>query len=228
MKLLSTMGVKGVLDTVMPAYAATAGLEVDASFDPTVLMLKRVRGGERGDGIILTTHGIDALISEGILDPGFRVVYARSQVGLAVQAGAAHPDISTTDAVKRTLLAAKSIVYSRQGQSGIFFAELIERLGIAEAVNAKALIISSGITGHETAAGRAEIAVQQVSELMLVPGIELLGALPAEIQDDVVFAGATFVGATNAQAAKALLQHLASSEHAGLYRSKGLEPVSAG
>ena len=228
MKLLSTMGVKGVLDTVMPAYAATAGLEVDASFDPTVLMLKRVRGGERGDGIILTTHGIDALISEGILDPGFRVVYARSQVGLAVKTGAAHPDISTTDAVKRTLLAAKSIVYSRQGQSGIFFAELIERLGIAEAVNAKALIISSGITGHETAAGRAEIAVQQVSELMLVPGIELLGALPAEIQDDVVFAGATFVGATQAQAAKALLQHLASGEHAGLYRSKGLEPVSAG
>ncbi len=227
MKLLSTMGVKGVLDVVMPAYAATSGTTIDASFDPTVLMLERVRGGERGDGIILTTEGIDALMAEGLLEPGFRIVYARSQVGLAVKAGAPRPDISTTAAVKRTLLEAKSVVYSRKGQSGIFFAGLIERLGIATEVNAKAMIISSGITGHEAAAGRAEIAVQQVSELMLVPGIDLLGPLPADIQDDVVFAGGVFKGAAEAAAAKGLLSHLANPAHAAVYRSKGLEPAAA-
>ena len=227
MKLLSTMGVKGVLDVVMPAYAAASGVKVDTSFDPTVLMLERVRGGERGDGIILTTDGIDALMAEGLLEPGFRIVYARSQVGLAVMAGAPRPDISTTAAVKRTLLEAKSVVYSRKGQSGIFFAGLIERLGVAKEVNAKALIIASGITGHEAAAGRAEIAVQQVSELMLVPGIDLLGALPADIQDDVVFAGGVFKGAAEAAAAKGLLSHLAGPALAAVYRSKGLEPVAA-
>lgn len=226
MKLLSTMGVKGVLDVVMPAYAATAGIKVDASFDPTALMLERVRGGERGDGIILTTHGIDALMAEGLLEPGFRVVYARSLVGLAVKAGAPRPDISTTAAVKRTLLDAKSVVYSRKGQSGIFFAGLLERLGIDKEVNAKAIIIPSGTTAHETAAGRAEIAVQQVSELMLVSGIDLLGPLPADIQDDVVFAGGVFKGATAAVAARGLLRHLAAPQHAAIYRGKGLEPLA--
>ncbi len=227
MKLLSTMGVKGVLEVVMPAYAAASGVKVDTSYDPTALMLERVRGGERGDGIILTTEGIDALIAEGLLEAGFRIVYARSLVGLAVKAGATRPDISTTAAVKGALLEAKSVVYSRKGQSGIFFAGLIERLGIAKEVNAKALIISSGIMGQEVASGRAEIAVQQVSELMLVPGIELLGPLPADIQDDVVFAGGVFKGAAEATAAKGLLSHLAGASHAAVYRSKGLEPVAA-
>lgn len=226
MKLLSTMGVKGVLDAVMPAYAAAHGLQIDSSFDPTALMLERVRGGERGDGIILTTEGIDALIGEGVLEAGYRRPYARSLVGLAVKAGAPRPDISTPEAVIRTLLGAKSIVYSRKGQSGIFFAALIERLGIADEVNAKAIIIQSGTTAKETAAGRAQIAVQQVSELMLVPGIDLLGPLPPDLQDDVVFAGGVFKGAGEGAAARGLLGHLASPGHAAIYRAKGLEPVA--
>ena len=226
MKLLSTMGVKGVLDEVMPAYIEARGLTVVTSFDPTALMLERVRAGERGDATILTTEGIDALIAEGVLAPGLRVPYARSLVGLAVKAGAPRPDISTKAAVIRTLREARSIVYSRKGQSGIFFAGLIERLGIAAEVNAKAIIIPSGTTAHETAAGRAELAVQQVSELMLVPGIDVLGSLPMDIQDDVVFEGAVFKGAADAAGAKALLEHLARPEHAALYRAKGLQPIS--
>lgn len=225
MRLLSTMGMKGVLDAVMPAYAATNGLQVDASYDPTALMLERVRSGERGDAAILTTDGIDALIAEGVLELDCRTPLARSLVGLAVKAGAPRPDISTREALIATLLAARSIVYSRNGQSGIFFAGLIERLGIAEAVNAKAIIIASGMTAKETAAGRSEIAVQQVSELMLVPGIDLVGPLPPDSQDDVVFAGGVFRGGADAAAAKALLGHLADRAHAALYRAKGLEPA---
>jgi molybdate transport system substrate-binding protein len=227
MKLLSTMGVKGVLDAVIPAYAAANSLVIDATFDPTVLMLERVRGGERGDATILTVEGIEALTAEGILVPDCRIPLARSLVGLAVKAGAPRPDISTRGTVIRTLLEARSIVYSRKGQSGIFFAGLIERLGIANEVNAKAIIIPSGTTAHETVAGRAEIAVQQVSELMLVPGIDLLGPLPMDIQDDVVFEGGLFRGAAGAAAARSFLTHLAEPGHASLYRAKGLEPAGA-
>ena len=112
------------------------------------------------------------------------------------------------------------------GGGGRHRSKVFQRQGAKE-VNAKALIIASGITGHEAAAGRAEIAVQQVSELMLVPGIDLLGALPADIQDDVVFAGGVFKGAAEAAAAKGLLSHLAGPALAAVYRSKGLEPVAA-
>jgi molybdate transport system substrate-binding protein len=222
------MGVKGVLDAVLPAYLATNGQSIETTVDPTALLLERVRGGERGDAIILTTEGIVTLTAEGVLEPATRIPLARSLVGLAVKAGAPRPDISTREAVIRTLLEAKSIVYSRKGQSGIFFAGLIERLGIAEAVNAKALIITSGTTAGETVAGRAEIAVQQVSELMLVPGIDLLGPLPADLQDDCVFAGGLFRGAPEAAAANRLLAHLAAPARASVYRAKGLEPITQG
>ena len=226
MKLLSTLGVIGVLDGAKAECEAAAGGPIERSFDPTQRMLERIADGERADVAILTTAGVETLIKSGVLAAGTRVDLARSLVGIAVQAGAPKPDISTVEATKRTLTNARSVVYSRKGQSGIFFAGLIERLGIADEVNRRAIIQETGTTAKLVAKGEAEIAVQQVSELMIVKGIDLVGPLPLEIQDDLVFAGAVFAGSPNADAARRFLSFLAQPQLAGLYREKGLEPVN--
>ena len=226
MKVLSTMGVKGVFDAIVLAHEDVIGTAVTPVFSPTALLLDRIRAGERADAAILTRAGIEALVAEGILTSGTRVDLARSLVGLAVKAGAPKPDISTTEAVRRALLEARSIAYSRNGQSGIYFAQLLERLGIADEVNTKAIVIESGATAAEAAAGRAELAVQQVSELMLVPGADVVGPLPSDIQDDVVFSGATFAGAPHAAEAARMIGCLADPKHAAVYRASGLEPLA--
>ncbi len=225
MKLLSTLGVIGVLRAVQAKCEAVAGTQIETSYDPTQLMLERIANGERADVAILTTAGIETLTKQGVLVAGSRVDLARSLVGLAVKSGAPKPDITTVEATKRALTDAKSVVYSRKGQSGIFFAGLIERLGIADAVNRRAIIVEAGTTAALVAQGQAEIAVQQVSELMIVPGIDIVGPLPGEIQDDLVFAGAVFAGSANAGAGQRLLEFLATPALAALYRDKGLEPV---
>lgn len=226
MKLLSTLGVIGVLEVVMPEWETANGVKVDASYDPTALMLERIAKGERADAAILTSAGVDTLIAQGVLAAGSRVDLARSLVGLAVKSGAPKPDLSTVEATKRALLAARSIVYSRKGQSGIFFAQLIERLGIAKEINSRAIIVESGTTAGLAAEGRAELAVQQVSELMLVPGVDIAGALPAELQDDLVFSGAVFAAAAQAGQAKSLIAAMAETRRAAVYTQKGLQAIN--
>jgi molybdate transport system substrate-binding protein len=181
--------------------------------------------GETADLAILTETAIEAQMARGLLLPGSRVDLARSFVGIAVRAGAPRPDIGSAAAVTRTLLAARSIAYSRAGASGIFFADLIRRLGIEAAVNAKAIIIPEGLTGALVARGEAELAVQQVSELMAVPGIDILGRLPAEIAGITTFSGGVFAGARQAEAARALLAFLAAPAHRAIFAEGGLEPA---
>lgn len=227
MKIMSTLAVKGVLDELTPLFEAKHGIKIDYSFDPTVMMLRRVAAGERADAGFLTSDGIEQLCKEGLLQPTTRVDFAKSEVGLAVRAGAPKPDISTVDAVRKTLIDCKSIVYSRTGASGVFFASLIKKLGVEDVVNAKATIVNAGFTAETVAEGKAELGVQQISELMIVPGIDIAGALPQEIQENLLFAGAVFKGSDHPAIGIAFLKFLALPEHAGLYRRKGLVPVAA-
>lgn len=226
MKLLSTLGVIGVLRVVMPEWEAASGVKVDASYDPTALMLERIAAGERGDAAFLTSAGVDRLIAQGVLKAGSRVDIARSLVGLAVPAGAPKPDLSTVEATTKALLAARSVVYSRKGQSGIFFAGLIERLGIAAEINARATIVEAGTTADGIVDGRGDLAVQQVSELMLVDGVDIAGALPAELQDDLVFSGGIFAGSPHAGRAASLIAAMADPARAALYTQKGLQAIN--
>ena len=228
MKLLSTLGVIGVLRVVMPEWEKAKGVTVDASYDPTALMLERIAAGAKADAVFLTSAGVDRLIALGVLKAGGRVDVARSLVGLAVPAGAPRPDVSTVEATKQTLLAARSVVYSKKGQSGIFFAGLIERLGIAAEVNAKATIVEAGTTADGLIDGRGDLAVQQVSELMLVEGVDIVGALPAEIQDDLVFSGGIFAGAAQPGLAASLIAAMADPGRTALYTQKGLEALNRG
>lgn len=221
LKLFSTLGVVGVLEELLPRL----GLKVDAAYEPTKRLVERIQTGERADLAILTSEAVDELTASGVLAAGSRVDLARSYVGMAVAPGAKRPDISTVEAFRRTLLEAKTIGYSRAGASGIFFAGLLERMGLAETVNAKATIIPSGLTGQLLLDGKVELAVQQVSELMAVPGIDLLGRIPLELQPDTIFSAALFASSARAAEAKDFVAAISGPAIAALYNEKGLEPV---
>jgi molybdate transport system substrate-binding protein len=223
--VLSTLAVQGALPRLAADFERTAGAQVAAEFAPTNGLVARIKAGEAADMAILTREAIDELVGLGLLDEATVVDLVRSLVGLAVKAGAAKPDIGTPDGLRRTLLEARSVAYSRIGASGVVFARLIERLGIAEAVNAKATIIASGLTGELVARGGTELAVQQLSELMLVPGIDIVGALPPSLQPPGIFSAAVFAGSVQAGVARAFLQSLASTDAAAAFRMAGLEPA---
>jgi molybdate transport system substrate-binding protein len=225
LRLLSTLAVQGALRGSLGRCETAAGVTVDADFSPTVGLLARIRGGERADAVVLTAEGVEELIAEGVLDGASRVDLVRSHVGLAVRAGAPHPAIGSVEELRAVLLEAPSIAYSRTGASGIAFATLIERLGIAEAVNAKARIIPAGFTAALAASGEVALAVQQVSELLAVPGIEVIGRLPRELETVAVFTAAAFRGTPNAEASQRLIGFLASAEMAPVLEAAGLEPI---
>ena len=156
--------------------------------------------------------------------PSSCVQLAKSFVGIAVKAGAVHPDIATEVALRATLLAARSVAYSKIGASGILFAQLIERLGIAAEINARATIIPSGFTAEKLVSGEADLAVQQISELKQVPGVEVVGSIPRNLQTPAVFSAGIIAASTKAEQAERLLRYLASPEVAPVLRESGLEP----
>jgi len=222
-RLLSTLALRGALVQLAEQYRAAKGVTLDADYAPTVGLLKRLRDGEKADVLILTREGLDELVAEGAVVAASKIDLARSYVGLAVKAGAPHPDISTEAALVSALLAARSVAYSKIGASGIYFAELIERLGIAAEINAKATI-TAGFTAERLMSGEADIAVQQLSELKQVAGVELVGPIPLSLQTAAIFTGGRMAALENADQADALLTYLASSEVAPVLRESGLEP----
>jgi molybdate transport system substrate-binding protein len=222
-RLLSTLALTGAVPSVAGRYQAAGGARIDADFAPTLGLLDRLRGGEDADVVILTREGLDDLAGRGKVVAETCVDLARSFVGIAVRAGADHPDIATEQALRATLLGAR-VAYSRIGASGIFFAELIERLGIAREVNARARIIPSGFTAELLVTGEAELAVQQLSELKLVAGVDVVGPIPGHLQIPVVFSAGRLVASQRAIQSDALSKYLASPEVAPVLRLSGLEP----
>jgi molybdate transport system substrate-binding protein len=194
---------------------------MEVEFDTTMRLLKRIEAGELADNAILTDAGVEGLMAQGVLVPGSRRDLALSHIGMAVKAGAPRPDISTLAALRATLLAAPSIAYSGAGASGLFFAGLLERLGLAEAVNAKATIIPQGFTAALAARGEVALAIQQISELMAVEGVDILGKLPPEANTGAVFSAGLFAGAD--PAAAAALDWLAAAMDAPTLAAGGLE-----
>lgn len=215
MRLFSTLGVATVLRRL--------DLPAEIRFDPTARLLAAIAEGARADVAILTDAGVEALMAQGILAAGTRRDLAHSYVGLAVPPGAPHPRFGTVEELRATLLATPSLAYSRAGASGIFFAELLERLGIAEEVNAKATVIPHGFTAELAARGEVALAIQQVSELMAVEGVEVLGKLPEGANTCAVFSGALFAGAD--PGAAALLDAIASAMTPEALRAGGLDPA---
>src|ERR1700676_2168826 len=185
-RVLSTLALKAAVQNLAGPFEATGGARIDADFAPTLGLLDRLQSGESADVVILTREGLDGLAAQGSVVSETCVDLARSYVGIAVKAGADHPDIATEPALRATLLGGR-VAYSRIGASGILFARLIERMGIASEVNARARIIPSGFTAERLVSGDADLAVQQISELKQVSGVEVVGPIPRELQIPAVF-----------------------------------------
>jgi molybdate transport system substrate-binding protein len=228
----STIGVRSAAEELFQEFEKTSGhqlaVTLNVSWGTAPMLVKRIESGETADVLILSRAGIDQLNKQGKIAPGSDVTLAGSGVAIAVKKGAAKPDIATPEALKRTLLAAKSIAYSEPsagGASGVYFAKLLERMGIAEAMKPKTKYPpAGGFSAALLLTGEAELAVQQKPELLHVAGAEIVGFLPGDLNMVTEFAAAITSESKNGEAGKSLIGFLQSSDAKAVFRSKGLDP----
>jgi molybdate transport system substrate-binding protein len=223
-KLLASSAMKGACLELIPQFEKATGHQVSAAWSSTPDVQKRISAGEAADLIILGDSGTEELIKQGKLAPGSRANFAKSGIGVAVRAGAPQPDISSAEAVKRSVLAAKSVAYSA-GASGTYLVSMFQKLGISDEVKAKTAEVKPGEpVGEVVARGDAEIGFNQMSELIRVNGIQILGPLPAEIQNITVYSGGIHTATKEADGATALVKFLTAPAAVPIIKKHGLEP----
>jgi molybdate transport system substrate-binding protein len=215
---------------LVPDYESISQNKLVTEFGPSMgtthnAIPVRLERGEAIDVVIMAAPALDVLIQQGKVREGSRVDLVQSKIGMAVKAGAPHPDISTVKALKQTLLAAKSIAYS-DSASGVYLStELFPKLGIADKIKNKSKKIEADPVGGVVATGEFEIGFQQISELRPVKGIDIVGELPPGAQKVTIFAAGIPTTAAHPEAAKALIEWLASPEAHDAIKKSGLEPV---
>lgn len=214
-RVMTSGGFTAAFLEVVPEFERTTGHKVVTAFGASMgnapdSIPSRLGRKEPADLVILADAALEALIRQGRVVAGSRVDLARSRIGMAVRAGAPKPDISSVEALKRTLLLAASIAYSASASGVYLSTELLPRLGIADQVRAKSRRIESERVGAVVARGEAEIGFQQISELLSVPGIDYVGPLPHEVQRVTVFSAGVATAATASEAARALIAYLSS------------------
>ena len=224
--VFSTIGVRSAAEQLFAQFDK-ASHKLAVTWGTAPMLVKRIEDGDTADVVVLSRAGIDALNKLGKIASGTDTTLASSGVGIAVKAGAPKPDISTPEALKRTLLAAKSIAYSEPsagGASGVYFAKLLERMGIAEEMKPKTKYPPpGGFSANLLMTGEAELAVQQKPELLHVAGAEVIGLLPGDLNVVTEFAAAIMAGSKNGELATAAIKMLKSSEAATMFRAKGLD-----
>ena len=224
LKVLSTQATEDTYRELVPQFEKATGHKVATIFTGTLDAQKRLAAGENYDMIIMASPAIDAQIKAGKVVSGSRVDLAKSGVGAAVPKGAPKPDISTTEALKKTLLAAKSIGYST-GPSGVYMISLFERLGLMDQVKPKLKQTPTGVfVGTIIANREVEVGFQQVSEVGNFPGVDYIGPLPADVQQMTVFSSGIVVDAKEAEPARTLVKFLTTPEAGAAFRKRGMEP----
>ena len=229
-KVLTAGAFKQVLLVLMPDFEKQTGHKVVLENDTVGALTKRIEGGEAFDLAVLTPAAVNDLSTKGKFVAGSRTNLGRVGVGVVVKEGAPKPDISSVDAFKKTLLAAKSVAYidpAAGGSSGIYVAGLLDKLGVAADVKPKAKLIPGGAVAEHIARGEAEIGIHQISEILPVKGITLVGPLPADIQNYTVYAAGLGANGKESEAAKALLKTLSGPAAADVLKSKGMEPAGS-
>jgi molybdate transport system substrate-binding protein len=222
-KVLSTQATEEAYRELLPQFEKATGHKVTTVFTGTLDANKRLAAGETYDLLIMASDAIDTHIKGGKV-AGNRIDLAKSGVAVGVKAGAPKPDIGSVEALKKTVLAAKSIGYAT-GPSGIYIVSLFEKLGLTEALKPKLKQTTSGVfVGTLIASGEAEIGFQQVSELIHFPGVDYVGPLPAEVQRYTMFSTGVIAGAAQADAAKALAAFISAPAAAQAYKKRGMEP----
>ena len=226
LRLMCAFAVRGAFDrSIVAAFEAESGRALRIEWDTTVGIAGRIMEDAQADVVVVVSEAMDRLVQAGKVSADGRVDIAQSRIGLAVPAGAPHPDISTIEALKRTLLDARSVCYSMAGASGLHLKPLFERIGIADAVNRRATVIPSGFTAESLLSGEADIALQQLSELRVVPGVEGVGPLPEAAQKVSTFSAAVPVTAFDPACARDFVRFLASEAAVEAYRTSGLDPL---
>jgi len=224
-KVMAANALKDAYLELVPAFEKATGHKVTTVWSGTEAIARRVAAGEAVDVVLVAAPSVDRLIAAGRLAPGSRTDFAKSGVGVAVRAGLPRPDISSGQALKRSVLAAGSIAYS-SGPSGFYLEELFKRMGIADQIAHKVKQPASGVQVADLLArGEADLGFQQVPELLHAKGVDYLGALPPEIQNVTVYAGGVHVAAASPDAAGALLRALAAPQAAPILRRIGMEPA---
>jgi molybdate transport system substrate-binding protein len=224
-RVIASNGVKGVLDEARPQCERAIGHPLSIEFGTTATLKKEIDAGAPFDVVILTSEAIDALAKDGKITATTRREVSRVGIGVGIRAGAAKPDIGSAEALKRTLLSAKSITYAKEGASRPTIDKMLERMGIVEEVKSKSLLLDGADqTSAAVAAGKTEILLTLISEIRSAPGVDLAGPIPAEFQNYVNFAAGIGIHAKDAKAGEALIKFLTGPKVASAFKAKGMEP----
>ena len=226
-RLLASNGVQGALNDIIPQCESAMGHPLSVEFGTTATIKPRIEGGEAFDFTVLTSEAIDALIKEGKLSADSRANVARVGIGIGIRAGAPKPDVSTPEALKKTLLNAKSITYAAAGASRPPTDKMLAAMGIADGLKSKTLLLAGA---EETSAavrdGKADLLITLISEILSAKGLALAGPLPKEFQSYISFAAGVSPNAKNSEAAKAAVKFLTGPKAAAAYKAKGMDPAS--
>jgi len=226
---ISVVGTAGPVPELMgalaPLFERASGHKVTIKTQGAPAIVEQVKAGADIDVVVAGSEVIDALVKDGHVAAGNSAKFMLSRVGVAVRAGAPKPDIATAEALKATLLAAKTVAYS-QGASGQHFVTVIQRLGLVDALKPKTIIVQGRPVAAAVAAGEAELGVQQVAELLPVSGITLVGSLPGDLQKIIPYSAGVPAKARQQDAAKAFARFLASEAVVSVLKQKGMEPAS--
>jgi molybdate transport system substrate-binding protein len=227
--LIST-AIKSVTDELLPPFERGSGDTVHAIYAPPGALLRRFEAGEPGDVFLTSSKAIDMLIGEGKVLPG-RTDFAKTGIGICIRKGAPKPDVSSVEAFRRTLLAAKSVAFASLESGSITAPHILamfQQLGIADQMSAKTKFAAGGPNGRVSvmvSSGEAEIGLQQASELFSNSDVEVIGMLPAELQQTKIYSGGISASAKNAVGAGALIKALTTPEAVAVFKSKGLDPL---
>jgi molybdate transport system substrate-binding protein len=219
-------GMKTVVEELTSQIEHSTGRKLVAQFNSSKNLRDKIQAGEPFDAAILTADVLDDLIKQGKIAPGTSADISRTGMGMGVRAGAAKPDISTPEALKRTLLNAKSISFNPTGASAAHTYDMFARLGITDTVKPKLILdAEAGRPQMNVAGGKVELVISLIPEIKFFPGVDLVGAIPPEFQSYINFAGGIAANARDAEAAKVLIKFLRGSEVVPVLQAKGMEPL---
>ncbi len=225
LRLLSSNGVRAAIEAIQPEIEKAAGVRLAPTFSTAAALKRQIDAGEPFDVAILTPVLIDDLVTKGTVAADARTDLARVGVGVGAREGAPRSDVSTPDGLKQTLMNAKVIAYTAEGQSRATVDKALAQLGLTDAVAAKAMLTGPGEGPGAVAAGKADLVMTLISEIM-VPGVQLLGPFPAEMQNYIVFTAARGSSARDVEAANAVIGFLTGPQGAAAMKAHALEPIA--
>jgi molybdate transport system substrate-binding protein len=226
LRVMVSDGMKTVVEVLTPQIEDSTGRKLAARFNSSKNLRDKIQAGEPFDAAILTSDVLDDLIKQGKIAPDTRADISRTGMGIGVRAGAPKPDISTPEALKRTLLNAKSISFNPTGASATHTYDMFARLGIAEAVKSKLILdAEAGRPQMNVAGGKAELVISLIPEIKFFPGVDLVGPMPADFQSYINFAAGVATNAHDADAAKSLIKFIRGPVVVPVLQTKGMEPL---